>query len=129
MANVVLKGYKVTEYDFANKHDGAKEIKLTHKVNYNVKYSKTNICVGRIEATSYDKDNPQIFGVRIVIEGTFTYNTDIEKEKIHVESFKELYPIAKAIVTTNTASAGIPPIILPPYDIENHGIIRYDKND
>ena len=52
----------------------------------------------------------------------------MEKEKIHVQSFKELFPYARALITTITANSGIQPIIIPPIDIESQDIYRFEKN-
>ena len=75
--------------------------------------------------------------VKTVIDGIFArcerpeYSSklqfkDVEKEFIHVETFKELFPIAKSFVVTLTANAGIPPIFLKNIDIENQEIYRME---
>ena len=50
----------------------------------------------------------------------------VEKEFIHVDTFKELFPFAKAIVATVSANAGIQPIIVQDVDIESQEIYRFD---
>ena len=42
----------------------------------------------------------------------------MEKEFVHVDTFKELFPFAKALITTLSANAGIPPIMVKNVDIE-----------
>lgn len=51
----------------------------------------------------------------------------MQREVIHVQTYKELFPYARTIITTITANAGIPPIILPNMDIENKEIYRIDN--
>lgn len=128
MANVTMKGYKVTELTFVNKHENGAKLQFGNKISYNVKYSNSNVCVGQITAEAFDKENPEKFGVKIVIDGIFEYDTSIKKESIHVETFKELYPFAKSVVASVSVNAGVPPIFLPPFDIEGQSIYKFEKN-
>ena len=50
----------------------------------------------------------------------------VEKEFLHVDTFKELFPFAKAIVATVSANAGIQPIMVQDVDIESQEIYRFD---
>ena len=45
---------------------------------------------------------------------------------MHVDTYKALFPYARAIITTLTANAGIPPIIIPEADIESQSIYRFN---
>jgi preprotein translocase subunit SecB len=128
MVNVKMKAYKVSELTFVNKHENGAKLQFGNKISYNVKYTNTNICVGEITAEAFDKDNPEKFGVKIVINGIFEYDTNVKKETIHVDTFKELYPFAKSVVASMSVNAGVPPIILPPFDIESQSIYKFEKN-
>ena len=66
--------------------------------------------------------------MKVTVVGAFVVNKDVEKEFLHVETFKELFPFAKALVTTLSANAGIPPIYLQNVDIEKQEIYRFDMN-
>ena len=102
MSNVELKAYKAGEITFKNNVQSKVEFKLGNKISHNV------------------------LSVKVVVNGIFKINTAIEKEFIHVETFKELFPYAKALVTTVTANAGIPPIIVKNIDIEKQEIYRWN---
>ena len=128
MADINLKAYKASEISFVNKHENGTKITFGNKFTYNVRYSNGNVCVGEITAEVFDKENPEKFGIKIVIEGIFEYNTEIKKEQIHVLSFKELYPFAKSIVASTSVNAGVPPIMLPNFDIEGQSIYKFEKN-
>ncbi len=128
MPTVKMKGYKVNKLEFVNKYDNGTKVQIGNKVSYNVRYSGTNLCVGELSVEVADKDAPDKFGVKIDLSGFFEYDTSKEKELAHVASFKELYPVCKSIVIAVTANAGIPPIILPPFDIEGQNIYRFEKN-
>ena len=127
MNNVVLKGYKVTKLEFVNKHDNGTKVQLGNKVSYNVKYDGTRVCIGELSVETFDKQAEDKFGVKIVLTGIFEYNPENEKEIIHVATFKELYPLCKSIIIAVSANAGIPPIIIPPFDVEGHDIYRFEK--
>lgn len=127
---VLLKAYKVTELRFVSKLESGTRVELGNRYTYNVSYSANNTnCRGTFNITVEDKQNPDKFGITIVMEGYFEFTEGMEKEKVHVQSFKELFPYARAMVTTVTANAGIAPLMLPPIDIESQDIYRFEKNN
>lgn len=126
---VTLKGYKVSEIKFVSKLESGTRVELGNRYSYNVSYAANNTCRGTFNITVEDKANPEKFGITLVLEGVFEFSEGMEKEKVHVLSFKELFPYARAIVTTVTANSGIAPLILPPIDIESQDIYRFEKNN
>lgn len=128
MANVTMKAYKVSEVVFNNHVNGRVELKLKTKVSHNVKFTKNGTCEANLTVDVRDDNNPDTINIRVKVVGAFTVNKEIEKEFIHVETYKELFPFAKALVTTISANAGIPPIYVQNIDIENKEIYRFDMN-
>ena len=126
MSNVELKAYKASEITFKNNVQSRVEFKLGNKISHNVKYTGNSMCEATLTVEVSDKEKPDMLSVKVVVNGVFKINTDIEKEFIHVETFKELFPYAKALVTTVTANAGIPPIIVKNIDIEKQEIYRWN---
>jgi preprotein translocase subunit SecB len=126
---VTLKGYKVSEIRFVSKLESGTRVELGNRYSYNVSYAQNNVCRGTFNITVEDKENPDKFGFTLVLDGIFEFEAGMEKEKVHVQSFKELFPYARAIVTTVTANSGIAPLILPPIDIESQDIYRFEKNN
>ena len=106
MAIVNLQAYKVDKIEFANALENGTKISLGNKYSYQVQYA-----VGRV-----------------IVVGIFAYNPDEKKEIIHTETFKSLFPYAKALITTVTANCGIQPVIIPNIDIDNQEIYRIDGN-
>ena len=78
---------------------------------------------------AFDKEHKDVLNVKATVHGVFTIDKETEKEFIHVETYKELFPFAKALVTTISANAGIPPIYVQNIDIENKEIYRFDMNN
>lgn len=126
---VTLKGYKVSELQFVSKLENGTRVELGNSYSYNVSYAPNHTCRGEFSIKVEDKANPDKFGVKLVMVGFFEFSDGVEKERVHVLSFKELFPYARAIVTTVTANSGIAPMILPPIDIESQDIYRFEKNN
>lgn len=119
-----LKAYKVSEINFVNDVHGRVELKLGNKVSHNVKYSKDGMCEAVLKVEVCDKDKPDCLRIALTVTGIFQIVNETEKEFIHVETFKELFPYAKSMITMITAAAGIPPVIIENVDIESQNIYR-----
>ncbi len=126
MASVTLNAYRVEEMQFKNILETGIQIKLENKYSFNVKYDKENKCVGVFSVEVYDKDNADKFYAKTRIAAFYTYTTGMDKDTIHREAFKEVFPYAKSIITTISANGGVPPIILPAVDIDSQNIYRFD---
>lgn len=126
MANVQMQAYKVSEVQFINKVQGKQQLKFSNKVSYNVRYSGTQFCEGTLTVEVFDKENPDTISVKVSLMGAFKILNNVEKEFLHVETFNELFPLAKAFVLTLSTNAGIPPIFLQNVNIENQEIYRME---
>ena len=128
MSKVNLQGYKVDKIDFVNKKENGSKISLGNKFSYNVQYAKDrNMARAEFDLEVHDKEDPESFKIRVIVVGIFAYDDSQKKEIIHTETFKALFPYAKALVTTVTANCGIQPIIIPEIDIDNQQIYRFDN--
>ena len=128
MRNITFKAFKASEIEFFNKHENGTRIEFENKYSYNVKYSPNNTCVGEFTVEVNDKANKDKFHIKAVVLGIFTYNPEAKKEVIHVESYKELFPYVRSMISSLTVNAGIPPVILPNFDIESQSIYKFGKN-
>lgn len=127
MKNLKLNAYKIEELNFINKIKANTKIELKNSYSYNVRYTNQNICEGKFTVTIVDKENPEAFSVKLVLAGIFAFAPETEREVIHVQTYKELFPYARAVITTVTANAGIQPIMIPDMDIESREIYRFDN--
>jgi len=127
MGIINMIGYHVTEFEFKNNVPSGTRLNLQTKYRYNVKFSEGGRCRGEINAEMADRENPEGFRLRIVIAGVFNHKADAPKPNIHVETFKALYPFARAYVATSTSGAGIPPVMLPEIDIESQNIYSFEN--
>ena len=128
MSTVNLQGYKVDKIDFVSVLDNGTKIQLGHKFSYNVMYANdANMARGEFNIEVFDKDHQDKFHINVVVVGFFSYLEGAKKEEVHAESFKQIYPYAKSLITTITANCGIKPIIIPNIDIDNQEIYRIDN--
>lgn len=128
MNNTRMKAYRAKEINFFNNINGKTELKLGNKVSHNVRYSGNSLCEAELTVEVRDAEHPDILGFKVVISGLFEILSNVEKEFIHIETFRELFPFAKALITTISANAGIAPIIIQNVDIENQEIYRWNIN-
>ena len=126
MTNVQLKAYKVSRISFNNAVQSTVHLNLNNKVSHNVKYTDGAVCEATLCIEVLDKDHPDVLNITVEVKGIFDIRRGVEKEFVHVDTFKELFPLAKALVTTVTANAGIKPIIVQNIDIEEQEIYRFD---
>lgn len=126
--NIVFRGYKASKIDFVNLCENGEKLEFETKYSYNVRYSKNNTCVGEFTVEVADKVNKDKFHINVIIQGVFSYNPEVQKEILHVQTYKELFPYARAVVSNLTVNAGIPPVIIPNSNIENQSIYRFGNN-
>ena len=130
MAIVNLQGYKVDKIDFVNAMENGSKIALGNKYSYQVQYAVgKNMAKGTFDIEVHDKEDPDRFKIHVIVVGIFSFNEDEKKELIHTETFKALFPYAKALITTVTANCGIQPVIIPNIDIDNQEIYRIDNGE
>ena len=124
MPNYTLKACYTPEILFVNRLPSGSRIKLETKYSYSVKYSKELTCRGELVADVTDKDAPENFHIKIVTVGIFAFQEGADKDILHIDTYKALFPYVRAMVSTVTANAGIPAIILPEIDLEGQNIYR-----
>lgn len=108
-----LKGYKVNRLEIENKVKPGTQLKLQNQVKYNMNYiDADNKCVGFLELRISDADqNP--FEIRIEAVAEFSYGTEDSKADIHVNSFDQLFPFIRQIVSTSASFTGMPGLLIP----------------
>ena len=125
MPKATLKGCMSPEISFVNQLPAGTKIQLETKYSYNVKYAADLSCRGELTAKVCDRDNPDKFYINVKMIGVFSFEEGADKDLLHIETFRLLFPYARALVSTVTVNAGIPPITLPSVDIEGQNIYRF----
>ncbi len=99
MANVNLQAFKVDKIDFVNNIENATQISLGNQYSYQVQYANNkNIAKGTFDIEVHDKADPEQFKIHVIVVGIFSYKGNEKKEILHTETFKALFPYAKALV-------------------------------
>lgn len=126
MKALVLKTYRITDIQFQNHATTSGKTKLETKYTYQVKFGTNNTCRAEMKVSVCDRDNPDTFKMDLTLIGIFEIVAEQDKELLHKESFKQLYPFARAAVSTMTSATGILPVIIPDVDIDSQDIYRYN---
>ncbi len=128
MARLNLKAYKISNINFRNTLVNGTKLELSNSYAYNVKYAKNNICEGILKIEIKDKGGNENFHIEMTVQGIFESDGSMEREQLHVATFKELFPYARVFVSNLTVNAGMPPITIPPIDMDKQEIYRIDMN-
>ncbi len=128
MEKTKLIAHGVSEIHFENKHQREAKMQLSHRFSYSVGYGQENICRAQLEVTVSDKEKPELFTIKAVLFGIFRYAPSLPREEIHKDSFRLLFPYARALFTTVSANSGIAPIYLPSADIDGQSVYRVEMD-
>ena len=126
MKALALKTYRITDIQFQNHAVANGKTKLVTKYTYQVKFANNNTCRAEMKVLVSDQASPDTLKVDVTLVGIFEIVAEQDKEILHKESFKQLYPFARAAVSTISSSTGILPIIIPDVDIDSQDIYRYN---
>lgn len=126
MKALVLKTYRITDIQFQNHAVTNGKTKLETKYTYQVKFGNNNTCRAEMKVSVSDKESPDTIKIDVTLVGIFEIIAEQDKELLHKESFKQLYPFARAAISTISSSTGILPIIIPDVDIDSQDIYRYN---
>ncbi len=124
VANLI--NYRISDLKFVNHLNAPAKLELGYRYSYNVGYSQKNTCRGELHAEISDKGAPDRFSMDVTLIGVFTTQPGVEKEILHLQTYDMLFPYLKALVSTLSATAGVPPIYIPYIDISDKSIIKFE---
>ena len=128
MRPIILKAYRALELNYKCKLRPGTKVEFETTYNYSVRYSKEKICVGTVVCKLHDKNTPDDFYFNAELEGIFSHDDSIPREQLHVLTFRELFPYLRSMVSSVSAVAGVPPVMLPPVDLEGQDVFRIDTS-
>lgn len=124
MSNIALKGYVVNNIDFVNELKGAGKLELKNELKYNVKYSEAESkCMGECRFKVYHVERPDLFTIEINLRGFFDYDANMDKKEVHNETYNQLFPYVRSLISTITVNCGMPPIVVPKIEIDTGNVI------
>jgi len=123
---ILFKGYLVDEITYKrNENYAGQEVDIDLGLEYNIKFSEDKQTMNaRLKLTIFEDyiENNYPFGMDLTLTGRFEINPDenSDLEKYHANALAILYPYARAIVSTYTASANINPLQLPTINVNKY---------
>lgn len=123
MSNVKLEGIRVKEIHFVNKITEDKIVDIETKISSEVDLNENDHkCICRSKVLLSDNEADSQFRILVDMDGLFTYSEGTPPKEIHKETFKDLFPYIRALITNLTTSAGMPPLIINPIEMNDSDI-------
>lgn len=127
MSAVTLKAVRTEEISFTNQISPDQQIKFEDKYTYFVRYTKNNVCRGEFTAYIRDRAKPDEFKIKATVVGVFDFDSNAEKERIHAESYHELFPYVRSLISTITSISGVSAVMIPFVGIEKQQIFQINN--
>ena len=122
MANVKLLNFSASEINFINEIRKTETFELTNRCSYNVRFAPNSFCRGEMTVEVFNKNAPDSFRLKLRVTGDFVIEDQSPQDAVHRATYKLLFPRVKAMVTSLTVGANLPPIFLPDLDIDGQSI-------
>lgn len=130
MSSVKLKGYAVNEIEFINELKTGGKLELKNELKYNVKYSEAQSrCIGECRFKVYHSTRPDLFSIEINMRGFFEFDPEADKRDVHHESYDELFPYVRALISTLTVNCGMPAVTIPKIEIDSENVVLHENGD
>lgn len=124
--SALLLGYQITDLAFHNALPDKTAVHLSTRVGYNVKLNPAGVARGEMEVEVTDREREGEFFVRVTAVGLFRPQPGLPPETVHKDTFRTLFPYLRAAVSTVTAVAGIPAVLLPPIDPDGQDVVKFE---
>ena len=124
MSKAVFKGYVVNEMEFVNELRESGKLELKNELKYNVKYSEQQCeCMGECRFKVYHSQRPDLFSIEVSVRGFFKYEEGADKKELHAETYDQLFPYVRSLISTITVNCGMPPITIPKIKIGADNVV------
>ncbi|MBQ2642714.1 MAG: protein-export chaperone SecB [Eubacterium sp.] len=123
MGELTFKGLKVDELDLSNNIEGQGNLDISQRASFNVKYTEDNLhCKANLVIDMMEKNDPMKFNFKISVTAFLDCEPGMDKKEIHVKAYNEVYPHARALISTFLVNAGLPPITIPKVNMNEQNI-------
>ena len=123
MAKIKLLNYSASEIAYKNNLQKNESFAISSRCSYNLGFGDDGrFCRGQMTLEVSNKEEPEKFSVKVVVVGNFVNEGDSPRDEVHKASYKMLFPHARAMVTSLSVTANIPPIFFPDIDIDSQSI-------
>ncbi|MGR5590690.1 protein-export chaperone SecB [Peptoniphilus grossensis] len=115
--------YRVLEinYKLNSEFDSDESIVISFELGHDYQIYKNgmNVQLG-VKVFEDSKNNGYPFEIYVNIEGKFSFEGDVDGEKFLSNAMAILYPYIRAIVSSYTSLANIPPLTLPTINMQKY---------
>lgn len=115
--------YRVLEvnYKLNTQFDSDESIMISFELghDYQIYENGMNVQLG-VKVFNDSENNGYPFEMNVNIEGIFSFEGNVEGEKFLANALAILYPYIRAIISSYTSLANIPPLTLPTINIQQY---------
>ena len=119
--------FSASEINFLNEIKRSETFELTNRCSYNVRFAPNSFCRGEMTVEVFNKNAPDSFRLKLRVTGDFVIEDQSPQDAVHRATYKLLFPRVKAMVTSLTVAANLPPIFLPDLNIDDQSIYVVEK--
>lgn len=127
---IAFEEYRVLEINYRlNKNfDSDEPIVMSFEIghDYQIYENGMNVQMG-VNIFNNSEINCYPFEMKVDIEGIFSFEGDVDGGKFLANALAILYPYVRAIVSSYTSLANIPPLTLPTINVQQY-LIDSEKN-
>lgn len=124
-SSLVFHDYLINYVDFKiNKNFKEEPINISFHITRHVNYDKSNENIAfvtvNVKVFEHAEENNYPFSLNMSIEGEFEVLAEDEEQKYHFthkNAVAILFPYVRSLISTYTANANVPPLILPPINV------------
>ena len=127
MAQVKMLNFSATEIVFENNLKRSETFELSSRCSYNLGFSQNRMCRGEMVAEVFNKKTPEDFKLRVKVVGNFIREDDSPQDDVHKTTYKMLFPHVKALLTSISVTANIPPIFFPDINIDEQSVYMIEN--
>lgn len=123
---VDLKVVKAENISFVNTLGPNTSFKLAFQYKHNLHYPAPNVARAELTVIAENSEDKEHFRISVTEVGVFSCPDQMPRETIHVETFQILFPYARALISSLTGLAGIPPILPPAIRINEENVMKIE---
>lgn len=121
-----LKVVKTDDITFINHLGPNTSFKLGFQYKHNLHYPAPNVARAELTVTAENTEDKEHFRLSVTEIGVFACPEGMTREAAHVASFEMLFPYVRALVSSITALAGIPPILVPAVRLNEENVMKIE---
>lgn len=124
-SSLIFQDYVVNDVEFKlNKEFKEEPITINFNISKNVVFNEKEPTIAYVTINTVvfenAEENNYPFSLKVSIEGKFEVKEASKEEKeylVNINAVAILFPYVRSLISTYTANANVPPLILPPINV------------